>query len=56
MSGEPTKQAAITFRIDADLAKQFKDIAKNNNRNQSLLLRDFVIEYVKANRQNTMKF
>lgn len=56
MSQKPKKQTAITFRIDEDLAKQFKEIAENNNRTQSLLLRDFVIDYIKSNRQTTLKF
>lgn len=56
MSQKPKKQTAITFRIDEDLAKQFKDIAESNNRTQSLLLRDFVIDYIKANRQANLKF
>lgn len=56
MNQKPKKQTAITFRIDEDLAKQFKEIAENNNRTQSLLLRDFVIDYIKSNRQTTLKF
>lgn len=56
MSQKPKKQTAITFRIDEDLAKQFKEIAENNNRTQSLLLRDFVIDYIKKNRQSSLKF
>lgn len=56
MSQKPKKQTAITFRIDEDLAKQFKEIAEDNNRTQSLLLRDFVIEYIKKNRQSSLKF
>lgn len=51
-----TKKVAITFRIDENLAKQFKEIAEQNNRNQSLLLRDFVIDYIKKNRQANLKF
>lgn len=52
---KPThKKTAITFRIDEHLAKQFKEIAELNNRNQSLLLRDFVIEYIKKNRQGEL--
>lgn len=50
------KTTAITFRIDENLAKQFKDIAEANNRTQSLLLRDFIIEYIKKNRQSQLKF
>lgn len=56
MSQKPKKQTSITFRIDEDLAKQFKEIAEDNNRTQSLLLRDFVIEYIKKNRQSSLKF
>lgn len=50
------KKVAITFRIDENLAKQFKETAESNNRNQSLLLRDFVIDYIKKNRQANLKF
>lgn len=49
------KTTAITFRIDENLAKQFKEIAENNNRTQSILLRDWVIEYVKKHRQTELK-
>lgn len=53
---EKTPKTAITFRIDESLAKQFKEIAEANNRTQSLLLRDFIIEYVKKHRQAELKF
>lgn len=56
MSQKTKKQTSITFRIDEDLAKQFKEISEDNNRTQSLLLRDFVIEYIKRNRQSSLKF
>lgn len=56
MSQSKNKKVAITFRIDEDLAKQFKEIAENNNRSQSLLLRDFVIQYIINNRQTKLKF
>lgn len=53
---EKAPKTAITFRIDESLAKQFKEIAEANNRTQSLLLRDFIIEYVKKHRQAEPKF
>lgn len=48
------KEAVIAFRIDDHLAKAFKEIAQANNRNQSLLLRDYVIDYVKKHRQGNL--
>lgn len=45
------KTTLISFRIDKDLADAFKQIAQANNRNQSILLRDWVIEYIKKHKQ-----
>ncbi len=50
------KTTLISFRIDEDTAKAFKQIAQSNNRNQSILLRDWVIEYVKKHKQTEIKF
>lgn len=55
MSNSDKKLTSITFRIDENLAKQFKDIAEANNRTQSLLLRDFVIEYIKKKSSKSTK-
>ncbi|WP_103034729.1 ribbon-helix-helix protein, CopG family [Moraxella sp. RCAD0137] len=51
-----SKKTSITFRLDENLAKRFKEIAESNNRTQSLLLRDWIIEYVKKNQQTELKF
>lgn len=50
------QQTMISFRIDKDIAEAFKQIAQSNNRNQSILLRDWVIEYVKKYKQTELKF
>ncbi len=50
------QQTMISFRIDKDIAEAFKQIAQSNNRNQSILLRDWVIEYVKKHKQIELKF
>jgi predicted transcriptional regulator len=50
------QQTMISFRIDKDIAEAFKQIAQSNNRNQSILLRDWVIEYVKKHKQTELKF
>lgn len=44
----------LSVRVDKDLAKAFKNAAKANNRNQSILLRDFITEYVSKNRQQKL--
>ena len=49
------KPVNLTIRIDDDLKKQFIQAAAGNNRNASILLRDFIIEYVKKNAQQTLK-
>ncbi len=49
------KTTLISFRIDEDTAKAFKQIAQSNNRNQSILLRDWVIEYVKKTQADRNK-
>lgn len=46
----------MVVRIDADLLATFHKIARANNRTGSQLVRDWVIEYVKQNRQTEMKF
>lgn len=38
----------FTFRVDAPLKEAFSSIAKANHRNASLLLRDYMLQYVSA--------
>lgn len=38
----------FTFRVDAPLKEAFASIAKANHRNASLLLRDYMLQYVNA--------
>lgn len=46
----------LTCRIDKDLADAFKQIAQANNRNQSILIRDWIIDYVKKHKQTEFNF
>lgn len=48
------QKTVLTVRIDKTLAEQFKKIAQDNNRNQSLLVRDWITQYVKKNGQIDM--
>ncbi len=47
-------KTTMTVRVDRDLAKLFKKIAKENNRNQAQLLRDFIKSYCEKNGQAEM--
>ncbi|WP_163598196.1 ribbon-helix-helix domain-containing protein [Moraxella catarrhalis] len=47
-------EVVITVRLDRALAKSFGDIAKANNRNKSVLIRDWVYEYIKKHRQTKL--
>jgi len=47
-------EAVITVRVDKALAKSFGDIAKANNRNKSVLIRDWIYEYVRKNGQTKL--
>lgn len=51
MTTDKPKKTAMTIRLDSDLAEQFKKIANENNRNQSILVRDWIAQYVKKNGQ-----
>lgn len=46
-----TAEKTLTFKVDRDLADAFKRAAKANDRSQSLLIRDFIKDYVKKNGQ-----
>ncbi|MBW4016795.1 CopG family transcriptional regulator [Moraxella osloensis] len=52
--GNQPKQTVLTVRMDSNLAEQFKKISKENNRNQSQLVRDWVLSYVKKNGQGDL--
>lgn len=45
------EQARFTLRLDKDLHKAFTDTAKDQDRNPSQLVREFMREYVKKHRQ-----
>lgn len=52
----PSTQVKMSVIVDRELARAFKEVAKANNRNQSILFRDFMQQYVKKNGQLEMKF
>ena len=45
------KETTFTFRVDAELKNTFVHEAQKNDRPASLLLRDFMREYVKQSKQ-----
>lgn len=45
------KETTFTFRVDAELKDTFVQEAQKNDRPASLLLRDFMREYVKQSKQ-----
>ena len=47
-------EGAMSLRVDKDLLKAFQTIAKNNNRNASMLLRDYMQSYVKKHGQGDL--
>lgn len=52
MSNEKkTDEKTVTLKVERDLADAFKRIAKANDRSQSLLIRDFMKDYVEKNGQ-----
>lgn len=53
---KPSTDVKMSVIVDRELARAFKEVAKANNRNQSILLRDFMQQYVKKNGQLEMKF
>ena len=44
-------EKTVTLKVDRALADAFKRAAKANNRSQSLLIRDFMADYVRKNGQ-----
>ena len=51
---EQNQKVTLTVRLDSDLAKQFKQIAKANNRMKAQLMRDWITAYVKKNGQGDL--
>jgi predicted transcriptional regulator len=45
---------SMSLRVDRDLLKAFQTIAKENNRNASMLLRDYMANYVKKHGQGDL--
>jgi predicted transcriptional regulator len=45
---------SMSLRVDKDLLKSFQTIAKANNRNASMLLRDYMASYVKKHGQGDL--
>lgn len=52
----PDDKTMISVRLDKSVADAFKQIAQSNNRNQSILIRDWIIDYVKKHKQSELKF
>lgn len=46
MEDHPLAEETMTFRVDGELKEAFKRAAKERNRNASILLRDFMRDYV----------
>ena len=44
-------EGTMTLRVDRDLLKAFQNIAKDNNRTASQLVRDYMMNYVKKHGQ-----
>lgn len=51
-----TEKTMISVRLDKATAEAFKQIAQDNNRNQSILIRDWIIDYVKKHKQAELRF
>lgn len=45
---------SMSLRVDKDLLKSFQTTAKANNRNASMLLRDYMSNYVKKHGQGDL--
>lgn len=48
------EQARFAMRLDKDLHTAFMQVAKSNDQNPSQLVRQFMREYVKKNRQGNL--
>ena len=47
-------EGTMTLRVDRDLLKAFQNIAKDNNRTASQLVRDYMMNYVKKHGQGDL--
>lgn len=54
-NAKDSDKVTISLRLDRCTAEAFKQIAQANNRNQSILIRDWIIDYVKKHRQGELK-
>ncbi len=54
LSQDKSIEKTVTIRVDRNIADQFKKIAKDNNRSQATLIRDFMIDYVEKNGQGKL--
>lgn len=52
LSQDKLTEKTVTIRVDRNIADQFKKIAKDNNRSQAMLIRDFMFDYVEKNQQD----
>lgn len=54
MNTFPSKDKSFTIRLDENLLKTFQTVAKANDRPAAQLIRDFMREYIKKNRQGDL--
>lgn len=54
LSQDKSIEKTVTIRVDRNVADQFKKIAKDNNRSQATLIRDFMFDYVEKNGQGKL--
>lgn len=54
LSQDKATEKTVTIRVDRNIADQFKKIAKDNNRSQATLIRDFMFDYVEKNGQGKL--
>jgi predicted transcriptional regulator len=55
MPNNPNTETSFTLRIDRELKQAFVDAARANDRSASLLIRDFMREYVARDRAASVK-
>jgi len=48
------KDKNIMVRVSADLHSQFREILKENDNNQSEVIRELIKKYIKEHRQKTL--
>lgn len=44
-------ESTFTFRVDNNLKKEFKNLAESNDRSSAQLLRDFMRDYIKQQKE-----